>query len=166
MLKITNFKIDPVETPGLVHSDNLTPESARETTTLLEENNSRYHIFTTTEDDKGVSTSGRCRIDGRKLIVALGNLGVPAQPHRSPYVDSLGFGRSAGDNPSAPRAKWPVPEKLHGHPEQPRRRSGHTSRFQKMHRQGGELPELRALFPQADQQAGVRGCSPEVFSRR
>ena len=56
MLKITNFRIDPVETPGLVHVDNLTKESARETTILLEENNQRYHIFTTTEDDKGVSS--------------------------------------------------------------------------------------------------------------
>ena len=57
MLKITNFRIDPVETPGLVHVDSLTLESARETTMLLEENNSRYHIFSTTEDDKGVSSS-------------------------------------------------------------------------------------------------------------
>ncbi|MCJ1479652.1 hypothetical protein MMC13_008338 [Lambiella insularis] len=54
MLKITNFKIDPIETPGIVHADNLTEESARETTILLEENNSRYHIFSTIEDDKGV----------------------------------------------------------------------------------------------------------------
>ena len=57
MLKITNFRIGPVETPGLVHVDGLTQESARETTKLLEENNSRYHIFSTTEDDKGVSSS-------------------------------------------------------------------------------------------------------------
>ena len=49
-----NFKIDPVETPGLVHTGNLTMSSAKETAKLLEENNSRYHIFTTTEDDKGV----------------------------------------------------------------------------------------------------------------
>ena len=57
MLKTMNFRIDPVETPGLVHVDILTQESARETTTLLEENNSRYHIFSTTEDDKGVGSS-------------------------------------------------------------------------------------------------------------
>ena len=56
MLKIMNFGIDPVETPGLVHVNSLTQESARETTKLLEENNSRYHIFSTTEDDKGVSS--------------------------------------------------------------------------------------------------------------
>ena len=61
MLKITNFKIDPVETPGTVHADNLTEESARETTILLEENNSRYHIFSTIEDDKGVSQSTALR---------------------------------------------------------------------------------------------------------
>lgn len=57
MLSIADFHIDPVETPGLLHVDNLTRESARETTKLLEENNARYHIFTTTEDDKGVGTS-------------------------------------------------------------------------------------------------------------
>ena len=57
MLQISGFKIDPVETPGLVHADNLTQASAKETTTLLEENNARYHIFTTTEDDKGVCSS-------------------------------------------------------------------------------------------------------------
>ena len=157
MLKITNFKIDPVETTGLVHADNLTHESARETTTLLEENNSRYHIFTTTEDDKGVSTS-----DKEVLATAEGShrwlssltsgifLGVPAQPHCSPHVDALGFGRQAGDDSFAPRTKWPVPAKLHGHSKQPRRRSGHAERFQKMYRQRGKLPELRAVFPQAD----------------
>jgi hypothetical protein len=59
MLKISGFRIDPVETPGLVHVDNLTQESARETTTLLDENNARYHIFTTTEDDKGVRIRSR-----------------------------------------------------------------------------------------------------------
>ena len=66
MLKITNFRIDAVKTPGLVHADNLTPESARETSTLLEENNSRYHIFTTTEDDKGVSEGGMMKGRGRR----------------------------------------------------------------------------------------------------
>lgn len=54
MMKTVNFKIDPIETPGLVHAKNLTHEAAKETEMLLEENNSRYHIFTTTEDDKGV----------------------------------------------------------------------------------------------------------------
>ncbi|KAL8699512.1 MAG: hypothetical protein Q9201_005963 [Fulgogasparrea decipioides] len=54
MLPIAGFHIDPVGTPGLLHVDDLTWESARETTKLLEENNARYHIFTTTEDDKGV----------------------------------------------------------------------------------------------------------------
>ena len=53
-MKTQSFKITPEETPGLVHVDNLTLESAKETELLLEENNSRYHIFTTTEDDKGV----------------------------------------------------------------------------------------------------------------
>ena len=54
MLQINDFAIDLVETPGLIHVDNLTTESARETTILLKENNARYHIFSTTEDDKGV----------------------------------------------------------------------------------------------------------------
>ena len=53
-MKTGSFRIDPVETPGLVHAENLTEASARETEQLLEENNSRYHIFATTEDDKGV----------------------------------------------------------------------------------------------------------------
>ncbi len=65
MLKITNFRIDNVKTPGLVHVDNLTQESAQETTALLDENNSRYHIFSTTEDDKGVSNRGRRVNTGR-----------------------------------------------------------------------------------------------------
>ena len=92
MLKITDFRIDRVGTPGLVHVDHLTQESARETTTLLEENNSRYHIFSTTEDDKGVSNSGKRGQNGGKLIIDCGDLGVPAQPHCSPHVDALGFG--------------------------------------------------------------------------
>lgn len=71
MLKITNFKIDPFETPGLVHADNLTEESARETTKLLEENNSRYHIFSTIEDDKGASQSSGTMVENAALTCAL-----------------------------------------------------------------------------------------------
>ena len=67
MLRITNFEIDPVQTPGLVHADNLTKESAQETTALLEENNARYHIFTTTEDDKGVSNNNNNSVAGTEL---------------------------------------------------------------------------------------------------
>lgn len=72
MLKITNFRIDSVGTPGLVHGDNLTQESAQETSTLLEENNSRYHIFTTTEDDKGVSKADRSSRNGSKIFINSG----------------------------------------------------------------------------------------------
>ncbi len=54
MLQINDFQISPADTRGIVHVENLTQESARETTELLRENNARYHIFTTTEDDKGV----------------------------------------------------------------------------------------------------------------
>ena len=61
MLSITKFRIDPVLTPGLVHVNDLTPESAMEISALLEERIARYHLFTTTdgggEDDEGALIS-------------------------------------------------------------------------------------------------------------
>lgn len=54
MLQTDTFVIDPKTTPGLVHADNLTEESAQTTSELLKENNEKYHIFFTIEDHMGV----------------------------------------------------------------------------------------------------------------
>ncbi|KAI8633674.1 hypothetical protein F5Y19DRAFT_461999 [Xylariaceae sp. FL1651] len=54
MLDTDTYVIDPTETPGLVHADGLTAESAKTTTELLKENNEKYHIFFTIEDHMGV----------------------------------------------------------------------------------------------------------------
>jgi len=54
MLNTTTYLLSPTETPGLVHADGLTDESAQTTTALLKENNEKYHIFFTTEDHMGV----------------------------------------------------------------------------------------------------------------
>ncbi|KAH8434288.1 questin oxidase family protein [Aspergillus melleus] len=50
----SEFRFDPERTPGLRHAKNLTDESTRELERVLEENHSNHHIFTTTEDHKGV----------------------------------------------------------------------------------------------------------------
>ena len=54
MEKITNFQFDPVKTPGITHADNLTKESAEAAAEVLHDNNAKYHIFQTTEDEMGV----------------------------------------------------------------------------------------------------------------
>ena len=55
MEKITTFQFDPVKTPGIMHADNLTKESAEAVAEVLQDNNANYHIFQTTEDEMGVS---------------------------------------------------------------------------------------------------------------
>ena len=60
MLQTDTFVIDPFLTPGFVHADNLTEESAKVTEEVLKENNEKYHIFFTIEDHMGVSVSA-CR---------------------------------------------------------------------------------------------------------
>jgi hypothetical protein len=54
MLRTDTFVIDPIATPGIVHADNLTAESAETTAELLKDNNDKYHIFFTMEDHMGV----------------------------------------------------------------------------------------------------------------
>ena len=54
MEKITTFQFDPVKTPGITHADNLTKESAEAVAEVLHDNNAKYHIFQTTEDEMGV----------------------------------------------------------------------------------------------------------------
>lgn len=54
MLQTDTYVIDSTATPGLVHADNLTEESAQTTSQLLKENNEKYHIFFTIEDHMGV----------------------------------------------------------------------------------------------------------------
>ncbi|KAL9130125.1 MAG: hypothetical protein Q9217_001599 [Psora testacea] len=46
--------VDPSETPGLFHVDNLTQESADTVSKLLEDNHTAHHIFLLPEHDKGV----------------------------------------------------------------------------------------------------------------
>ena len=55
MEKITTFQFDPVKTPGIIHADNLTKESAEAVVEVLQDNNAKYHIFQTTEDEMGVT---------------------------------------------------------------------------------------------------------------
>ena len=54
MLQTQTYVIDPVETPGLIHADHLTEESAKTTEELLKHNNENHHIFFTMEDHMGV----------------------------------------------------------------------------------------------------------------
>lgn len=54
MLQTQTYVIDLVETPGLIHADHLTEESAKTTEELLKHNNENYHIFFTMEDHMGV----------------------------------------------------------------------------------------------------------------
>lgn len=54
-LQTETYVIDPIETPGLIHAENLTEESAKTTEELLKHNNENYHIFFTMEDHMGVS---------------------------------------------------------------------------------------------------------------
>lgn len=54
MLNTTTFSFSPTETPGHVHAENLTEESAKTLAELLQDNNAKHHIFFTTEDHMGV----------------------------------------------------------------------------------------------------------------
>lgn len=53
----SHFHFDPSVNPGLKHAKTLTEESSRVLEQVLEENHINHHIFTTTEDHKGVSTT-------------------------------------------------------------------------------------------------------------
>jgi hypothetical protein len=48
------FHFDPEKNSGLTHAKGITIESSRTLEQLLEENFSKHHIFTSTEDEKGV----------------------------------------------------------------------------------------------------------------
>jgi len=54
MEKMITFQFDPVKTPGIIHADKLTKESAEAVTEVLQDNNAEHHIFQTTEDEMGV----------------------------------------------------------------------------------------------------------------
>ena len=88
MLQTDTFVIDPVETPGFIHANKLTKESAKTTEDLLKENNEKYHIFFTLEDHMGVRIHGLpiCGDQGSgdrfETSVLTLQIGVPAQPHR------------------------------------------------------------------------------------
>lgn len=47
-------KLCPIANPGLIHASTLTKESADMASTLMNENHAAFHIFTTTEEDRGV----------------------------------------------------------------------------------------------------------------
>lgn len=50
----SHFRFHPVNNAGLRHAKNLTQESSRMLEQVLEENHNNNHIFTTTEDHRGV----------------------------------------------------------------------------------------------------------------
>lgn len=52
----SRFHFSPRVNAGLKHAKNVTEESSRMLEHVLEENHVNHHIFTTTEDHKGVST--------------------------------------------------------------------------------------------------------------
>ncbi|KAI0970333.1 hypothetical protein F4678DRAFT_136819 [Xylaria arbuscula] len=54
MSALSKLSLDPVRTPGIYHVDNLTEESAKMVTRILEGNRSN-HIFTTSEKEMGAS---------------------------------------------------------------------------------------------------------------
>lgn len=50
----SRFHFSPSVNAGLKHAKNVTEESSRMLERVLEENHTNHHIFTTTEDHKGV----------------------------------------------------------------------------------------------------------------
>ena len=95
MFNITISRIDLVWKPGFVLVDDLTPESARQTSTLLE-NNARSHLFTATEndeceDDEGVHISYSQQDEGETFTKSM-CLSLPVQPHCAPYLNLLSCG--------------------------------------------------------------------------
>ena len=54
MPAVPQISLNPYETPGICHAENLTVESGETVSKLLRENHSDYHIFTTEEEEKGV----------------------------------------------------------------------------------------------------------------
>ncbi|KAH8821288.1 hypothetical protein F5884DRAFT_82511 [Xylogone sp. PMI_703] len=50
----TSFRFDPENNSGLTHAKTITKESSKKLEELLEENFSKNHIFTSTEDEKGM----------------------------------------------------------------------------------------------------------------
>ena len=51
---LSPVKIDFISTPGLIHANTLSQESANAASKLMNENHADFHIFTTTEEDRGV----------------------------------------------------------------------------------------------------------------
>lgn len=52
---LPEFRLDPIDSPGMFHVPNQTTESAQTVSELLQENHISYHIFLLPEHDKGVS---------------------------------------------------------------------------------------------------------------
>ena len=72
-LQTDTYVIDPIETPGLIHAENLTEESAKTTEELLKHNNENYHIFFTMEDHMGVSSSLSSPVKRKVLLLKVTN---------------------------------------------------------------------------------------------
>ena len=103
MLNITKSRIDPVFTLDFVHVNNLAPESAKQTWTLLKING-RYDSFTTTEDDKRVHILRNRQDEGERSSDRT-RLGLHARPHRPLCLDPLGLGCQSGNCSSMSVAK-------------------------------------------------------------
>jgi hypothetical protein len=50
------YALDPIETPGIVHVENLTEESANAASHVLNLNTASHHIYTTEARKMGVRT--------------------------------------------------------------------------------------------------------------
>lgn len=59
---IRNISLCPTCTPGMIHAEILTHESAETCSRLLRENHADYHIFTTEEEEKGVRLNLRYKL--------------------------------------------------------------------------------------------------------
>ncbi len=67
---LSKIAIDPVETPGIFHVDNVTQESADRVNRILRANRSN-HIFTSSEKEMGVSITRNVLLRGSWLTRGL-----------------------------------------------------------------------------------------------
>lgn len=65
----TTAIIVSLDTPGRIHAKNLTEESARVASELLQENHEKYHIYFTSEELRGVSSYHQISYENTIVII-------------------------------------------------------------------------------------------------
>lgn len=91
MLNSTTFAISSKDTPGVVHAEGLTEESAQTTTELLKQNNEKHHIFFTLEDHMGVYLHNHIA----HHILTIWSLGAKPEVLRSQFERNSRYMRDA-----------------------------------------------------------------------